>query len=96
VFGRADAGQRRNNTYDCGGNAAEAAEREFHCALNLARYQDALSWELRAATSLARLKIASVRSAGVREVLAQTVGRFSEGFSTRDYKEARELLEYLA
>ena len=73
--------------------AAEAAEKEFQCALTLARYQDALSWELRAATSLARLRIANARSAEAQETLAATIRRFSEGFATRDFKEAIELLE---
>jgi len=71
----------------------EAAEREFQSALALARQQDAPSWELRAAISLARLRIASGKFREAREVLEPTKARFREGFTTSDLVEATALLE---
>jgi predicted ATPase/DNA-binding winged helix-turn-helix (wHTH) protein len=62
-------------------------------ALALARRHEALSWELRAATSLARLKLASGHRAAAQQVLAPVYGRFSEGFETHDLKQAAALLE---
>lgn len=78
-----------------GGEAgsAEAAEREFQNALALARRQGALSWELRAAISLARLRIASEKFLEAREILEPTKARFREGFATSDFVEATALLE---
>jgi predicted ATPase len=60
----------------------------FRQALALAREQGALSLELRAVLSLARLG----PTAEARALLAETYGRFAEGFETSDLKEARELL----
>ena len=76
--------------------AAVAAEDHFGQALDWARRQSALSWELRAATSLARLWHHQVRSKQAHELLAPVYGRFTEGFATADLKEAKRLLEELA
>jgi hypothetical protein len=77
-------------------DAAFAAETLFRRALEIARQQDALSWELRAATSLARLWR---EQGGVREahdLLASVYARFTEGFGTADLIKAKTLLGKLA
>jgi predicted ATPase/DNA-binding winged helix-turn-helix (wHTH) protein len=71
------------------------AEDHFRQALDWARRQGALSWELRAATSLARLWRDRGRSKEARELLAPVYNRFTEGFATADLKEAKGLLEEL-
>jgi predicted ATPase len=72
---------------------ATEAQKHFERALSVARQQQAKSWELRAATSLARLwrDHGKVQQAG--ELLAPVYGWFTEGFDTRDLKEAKVLLE---
>ena len=57
--------------------------------------QQAKSWELRAAMSLARLWRDQEKPQQARELLAPVYGWFTEGFDTRDLKEARALLEEL-
>jgi class 3 adenylate cyclase/predicted ATPase len=64
-------------------------------ALAVAREQDARMWELRAATSLARLWREQGKRIEARDVLAPVYGWFSEGFDTPDLKEAKALLEAL-
>jgi predicted ATPase/DNA-binding winged helix-turn-helix (wHTH) protein len=73
--------------------AAAASEDCFQEAIDLARRQGALSWELRAASSLARLLRDQDRSADARAVLEPIYDRFAEGFSTSDLKTARVLLD---
>ncbi|MGA7866155.1 MAG: hypothetical protein WCA23_19560, partial [Stellaceae bacterium] len=75
-----------------GPDAAEAAEDHFRQALDWARRQGALSWELRAATSLARLQRDQNRTKAAREILAPVYDRFTEGFETADLKAAKLLL----
>ena len=72
------------------------AETYFERALAVARQQQAKSWELRAAMSLARLWRDQGKNQQARELLAPVYGWFSEGFETRDLKEAKALLEELA
>jgi predicted ATPase len=72
-----------------------AAEGLFLEALDWARRQGALSWELRSATSLARLWGAQPRREAARELLASVCDRFAEGFETADFKAAQTLLEAL-
>jgi predicted ATPase len=79
-----------------GSGAAATAEAQFRQALDWARRQGALSWELRAATSLARLWRDQARSKQARELLTPVYDRFTEGFATADLKEAKRLLEELA
>jgi predicted ATPase len=73
----------------------QRAEAYFNRALAIAREQQAKSWELRAAMSMARFW----RSRGERQqaynLLAPVYGWFTEGFDTLDLKEARALLEEL-
>jgi predicted ATPase len=76
------------------GNEAEA-EISLHQAIEVARRQQARSWELRATTSLARLWQAQGRADEARQRLAEIYGWFTEGFDTVDLKEARTLLEVL-
>ena len=75
---------------------AVKTEAYFKRALETAHAQQARSWELRAATSLARLWRDQGRRAEARELLASVYGWFTEGFDTLDLKEAKALLEQLA
>jgi predicted ATPase len=75
---------------------AAKAEAYFDRALAVARQQQAKSWELRAAMSLARLWRDQGKAQQARELLAPVYGWFTEGFDTRDLKEAKALLEELA
>ena len=68
----------------------------YQHALVSARRQEAKSWELRAALSLARLWHDQNRRAEARDLLAPIYGWFTEGFETRDLKEAKSLLDDLA
>ena len=72
------------------------AEGYFERALAVARQQQAKSWELRAAMSLARLWRDQGKVQEARELLAPVYGWFTEGFDTLDLKEAKALLEELA
>jgi predicted ATPase len=76
-------------------NAAKA-EAYFNQALSVARAQEAKSWELRAAMSMARLWRDQGKPQQARELLAPVYGWFTEGFNTRDLKEAKALLDTLA
>jgi predicted ATPase len=73
----------------------EAAEELYRKALSIAREQEAKLWELRAATSLARLWREQGRRGEARDLLAPLYGWFTEGFATPDLTEARALLETL-
>jgi tetratricopeptide (TPR) repeat protein len=74
---------------------ASKAETQFERALAVARQQQAKSWELRVAMSLARLWRDQGKVEQARELLAPVYGWFTEGFDTRDLKEAKALLEEL-
>ena len=74
---------------------AETAEDLFRQALDGARQQEALSWELRAATSLARLLRDQGRPADAIAVLQPVYDRFTEGFGTADLIAAKQLLDEL-
>ena len=74
---------------------AAKAEAYFERALAVARQQQAKSWELRAAMSLARLWRSQGKVQQARELLAPVYGWFTEGFDTRDLKEAKALLNEL-
>jgi predicted ATPase len=75
--------------------AAAAAEDHFRQALDWGRRQGALSWELRAATSLARLQRDQGRSADAVALLQPIYDRFTEGFDTADLKAAKSLVDAL-
>jgi predicted ATPase len=72
------------------------AEAYFERALDVARAQQAKAWELRASMSLARLWRDHGKVQQARELLAPVYEWFTEGFDTRDLKEAKALLEELA
>src|SRR5262249_23607700 len=74
---------------------APQAEACFQRALAGGRRQQAKSYELRAATSLARLWQEQGKRAAARELLAPVYGWFTEGFDTAVLKEARALLDEL-
>jgi predicted ATPase len=74
----------------------EEAEVCFQQALAVARGEQAKSWELRAATSLARLWQRQSNQAAAHELLAPVHGWFTEGFDTVDLQKAKALLEELA
>ena len=76
-------------------NLAEG-EASIRQALELTRKQQAKSWELRAATSLARLWGEQGRRAEAHELLAPVYSWFAEGFDTADLQEAKALLDGLA
>jgi len=75
--------------------AAEVAESLFRQALDEARRQQALSWELRTATSLARLLRSQGRRADAIACLQPIYERFTEGFDTADLIAAKQLLDEL-
>jgi predicted ATPase/class 3 adenylate cyclase len=78
------------------GPHAGDAESRYCEALSVARRQEAKSWELRAATSLARLCRDRGRRAEAHDLLAPVYGWFTEGFNTVDLKDAKALLDQLA
>jgi predicted ATPase len=78
-----------------GAGAVRIAENLFRQGLDLARRQGALSWEMRAVTSLARLLRDQGRSAEGRALLRPVYDRFTEGFDTADLRAAEELLHTL-
>ena len=73
----------------------EKAQKYFERALTVARQQQAKSWELRAATSMARLWRDQGKRDQALDLLAPVYGWFTEGFDTLDLKEAKALLEEL-
>jgi predicted ATPase/DNA-binding winged helix-turn-helix (wHTH) protein len=76
-------------------SAVATAEACFQQALDVARRQDALAWELRAAMSLARLWRGQQRAGQARKLLAPVYRRFTEGFGTADLVTAKTLLQSL-
>ena len=73
----------------------QQAESAFHQALSVARSQQAKSWELRAATSLARLWQSQDKRRDAYDLLAPVYEWFTEGFDTADLKDAKALVEEL-
>jgi predicted ATPase len=74
----------------------ELAEADFRGAIALAHNMSAKAWELRATMSLAALLAKNGRRDEARTMLAEIYGWFTEGFDTRDLKDAKALLEELA
>jgi predicted ATPase/DNA-binding winged helix-turn-helix (wHTH) protein len=75
--------------------AIGAAEDQYRQALDWARRQEALSWELRAATTLARLQHRQGQTKEAERLLCPVYARFREGFETRDLIIARMLIDDL-
>jgi predicted ATPase len=78
-----------------GSATTDAVEDCFRQALDWARRQGALSWELRAATSLAKLWHQNGKTAEAHALLSAVYGRFTEGFDTADLKAACALMDEL-
>ena len=78
------------------GGAPEEAAARYQQALDIARAQEAKSFELRAATSLARVWRDQGKRAEARDLLAPLYAWFTEGFDTGDLKDAKALLDDLA
>jgi class 3 adenylate cyclase/tetratricopeptide (TPR) repeat protein len=76
-------------------SALDEAEVAFKSAIAIARRQQAKSFELRAATSLARLLAEQSRHDEARSMLAEIYNWFTEGFDTVDLKDAKALLDQL-
>jgi predicted ATPase len=76
----------------CGRGAAKAEEL-FVRSDRLAANQGALAWELRSATSFARLRNRQGRHTEALDILAPVYGRFTQGFGTRDLRGARKVME---
>jgi len=74
---------------------ADGAEKCYLASLEWARKQQAKSWELRTATSLARLLQQQRQSEEARNLLAPIYNWFTEGLDTKDLREAKALLEEL-
>jgi adenylate cyclase len=74
---------------------ASQAETCFRQALSIARHQQAKSWELRTATSLARLWQRQGKRQEARDLLMPVYEWFTEGFDTADLREAKQLLDEL-
>jgi class 3 adenylate cyclase/predicted ATPase len=75
--------------------SVQEAEELFGLSLEIARQQGALSWELRTAVSLARLSHQAGKREHARLLIVPIVGRFSEGLSTPDLKQAMQLVNEL-
>jgi predicted ATPase len=74
-------------------DSVTAAEESFQRALAIARQQAALLWELRAALSLARLRVTQGRRVEATKLVAQVYGRFTEGFAAPDLRAAKAFLD---
>ena len=81
---------------ECALGAGAAAEKLFLEGLDLAHRQGALAWELRCATSLARLWRDQGRSKEAGALLAPVYERFTEGFTTSDLRTAKALIDELS
>jgi tetratricopeptide (TPR) repeat protein len=93
-WGEADLIRRVGEVHRLKGDC-DTAERHFAGAIEIARGQSAKLFELNAAVSLARLWSEQGKRASARELLAPTYEWFTEGFNTRDLKEAKALLDQL-
>ena len=94
-MGRRDLSAQRRVAVPAGRAEASGAETCFQHALDIARQQHAKSWELRAATSLARLWQRQGKREAARTLLAPVYNWFTEGFDTADLQEAKAVLEEL-
>jgi predicted ATPase len=79
-----------------GDEGSSTAERFFLEAIEVSRRQGALFWELRAALSLARMRVMHDQPDDARRTLAPVFDRFTEGFDTVDMRSARAVLDSLA
>jgi predicted ATPase len=80
---------------DSGDRSAVIADQYFGRAIEVARRQGALMWELRSAMSLAGLRVRQGRDDEARQILAPVYDRFTEGFEMPDLRSARTMLDSL-
>jgi predicted ATPase len=73
----------------------EDAEAQLRASIDCARQQEAKSWELRSSTTLAELLAEHGQRDAARQLLAPIYNWFTEGFETKDLKEAKALLDQL-
>jgi len=78
------------------GGAEDLAEESFRKAIEVARRQQAKSWELRATTSLSRLLQKQGKEDEARRLLSEIYHWFTEGFDTADLRDAKALLDSLS
>jgi predicted ATPase len=91
----AELDRLRGEALLAGTGTVSEAEAAMQQAIDVARRQNAKSWELRGATSLARLRRQQGRPQEAVALLAPILGWFEEGFDTADLKEAKALLDAL-
>ena len=94
-IGDAEVHRLRGDLLNATGDRA-AAERSYRQALGAAERQRAKVWQLRAATSLARLWRDQGKRAEARDILSSIYGWFTEGFDTPVLQGAKTLLDELA
>jgi hypothetical protein len=85
----------RGEAFLAGAGTLSEAEAAIEKGIDVARRQNAKSWELRGAMSLARLWAGQSRRGEARDLLAPVYAWFTEGFDTADLKEAKALLDKL-
>ena len=90
---RCKSHRRGNRAQVVRGRCVGDAEKQFEHALTVARQQQAKSWELRAAISVARLWRDQGKRQQARELLALVYGWFTEGFDTLDLRDAKARLD---
>ena len=95
AFAEAELHRVRGDLLNANGDLA-GAELSYQQAIAIAKRQSAKMFELRAATRLARLWRDQGKCKEARELLAPVYGWFTEGFDTRDLKEAKTMLDELA
>jgi predicted ATPase len=94
-YAEAELHRLRGDLLNAAGNLT-GAEQSYHQALSVAKQQSAKTFELRAATGLAGLWRDQGKREEARDLLAPVYGWFTEGYDTRDLKDAKALLDELA
>ncbi|MFJ3055686.1 hypothetical protein, partial [Herbaspirillum sp. NPDC087042] len=79
--------------YQCDTNLLSDAHDLLWNAIALAKQQTSLSWMLRCSTSLMKLPLSPTQRIAARDLIANSLATFSEGFSTLDYRRAKEALD---
>ena len=85
----------RESLHYCDGQSPAMAEDHFRRSIEIAKAQQSMAWELRSATSLARLYRAQNRGSEAQKMLAEALAKFTEGFETPDLQAASALLAEL-
>jgi predicted ATPase len=82
--------------YESKDQSVAAAEQCFNKALEVARRQGALFWELRTAVGIARLRTSQDRPDDAHHALASVYEKFTEGFATSDLRRAKAMMVQLS